>query len=46
MNLKNITRTITCACLLLAGTTSCSDWLDVTMSDKVMENTLFDTNKG
>lgn len=46
MNLKNITRTITCACFLLAGTTSCSDWLDVTMSDKVMENTLFDTNKG
>ena len=46
MNLKNITRTITCACLLLAGTTSCSDWLDVAMSDKVMENTLFDTNKG
>ena len=46
MNLKNITRTITCACFLLAGTTSCSDWLDVAMSDKVMENTLFDTNKG
>ena len=46
MNLKNKIRTISCACLLLASTTSCSDWLDVAMSDKVMENTLFETNKG
>ena len=46
MKLKNIIRTISCAGLLLASTTSCSDWLDVAMSDKVMENTLFDTNKG
>ena len=32
--------------MLLTSTTSCSDWLDVAMSDKVMESTLFETNKG
>jgi len=46
MNLKNKIKTIICSCLLLTSTTSCSDWLDVAMSDKVMESTLFETNKG
>ena len=46
MNLKNKIKTILCSCLLLTSTTSCSDWLDVAMSDKVMESTLFETNKG
>ena len=46
MKLKNKIKTFSCACLLLASTTSCSDWLDVAMSDKVMESTLFETNKG
>lgn len=46
MKLKNKIKTIFCSCLLLASTTSCSDWLDVAMSDKVMESNLFETNKG
>lgn len=46
MNMKNKINTILCTCLLLTSTTSCSDWLDVEMSDKIMENTLFETNKG
>ena len=46
MNLKNKIKLVICSCLLFTSTTSCSDWLDVAMSDKIMENTLFDTNKG
>lgn len=46
MNLKNKIRNIFYASLLLAGTASCSDWLDVKMEDSVMENTLFSTNEG
>ena len=32
--------------VLAVPTTSCSDWLDVKMSDKIMENALFSTNNG
>lgn len=35
------------ACVLLGfSTSSCSDWLDVKMEDKVMENTLFSDYRG
>lgn len=46
MNLINKIKNIFYASLLLTGTASCSDWLDVKMEDSVMENTLFSTNEG
>ena len=46
MKLKNIFKLLAVAGTLALPTTSCSDWLDVKMSDKIMENTLFSTNNG
>lgn len=46
MNLKSKIRNVFYASLLLIGSASCSDWLDVQMEDQVMENTLYDSNKG
>lgn len=45
MKKKNIFASIA-ACVLLSLSTSCSDWLDVKMDDKVMENTLFSNYHG
>jgi len=46
MKLKNIFKFLAVAGTLALSTTSCSDWLDVKMNDKIMENTLFSTNNG
>ncbi|MDD6745599.1 MAG: hypothetical protein PUE36_06725, partial [Bacteroidales bacterium] len=46
MKLHNNIKAICLAGLLMASTSSCSDWLDVKMEDNVMENTLFGTNEG
>ena len=46
MNIKRIFKVLAMAGVLAVPTTSCSDWLDVKMSDKIMENTLFSTNNG
>ena len=45
MKIKNIFKLLAVAGTL-ALPVSCSDWLDVKMSDKIMENTLFSTNNG
>lgn len=45
MKVRNILKLLAIAGTL-AVPTSCSDWLDVKMSDKIMENTLFSTNNG
>lgn len=46
--MKNITKAkiFVAAALLGLGMTSCNDWLDVEMDDKVMENTLFKDYSG
>ena len=46
MRLKNKIKNICYAVILLTGTASCADWLDVKMEDSVMENTLFQSNEG
>ena len=46
MKIKRIFKVLAMAGVLAVPTTSCSDWLDVKMSDKIMENTLFSTNNG
>ncbi len=46
MKKRNIITHAIAACLLATTFTSCEDWLDVKMSDKVMENTLYSTNNG
>lgn len=46
MKIKRIFKVLAMAGVLAVPTTSCSDWLDVKMSDKIMENALFSTNNG
>lgn len=46
MNIKNKIKTFFCASLLVASTTSCSDWLDVKMEDQIMDNTLYAETAG
>ena len=46
MKMKNIAKSLVVAGSLLFSTVSCSDWLDVKMSDKIMENSLYTTNNG
>lgn len=43
---KNIFKTLVVAGMVTFSSTSCTDWLDVTMSDKIMENSLYSTNNG
>lgn len=45
MKIRNILKLLAVAVTLVLPT-SCADWLDVKMSDKIMENTLFSTNNG
>ena len=45
MKINNI-KTIMIAGFLSVTSMSCSDWLNVKMSDSIMENTLFSTNEG
>lgn len=44
--MKNILKLLAVVLGLTFSVTSCSDWLDVKMSDKIMENSLFSTNNG
>lgn len=46
MKTINKMKSIVAASLLALGMTSCADWLDVKMEDKIMENTLFSDYKG
>ena len=46
MNLKNKIKTFCCAGLLVASTTSCTDWLDVKMEDQIMDNMLYSEDSG
>lgn len=41
---RHLTWLLLCPFMMLSS--SCTDWLDVEMSDNVMENTLFNTNEG
>lgn len=41
MKTINKVKSILAASLLAVSVTSCADWLEVKMEDKVMENTLF-----
>ena len=46
MKIKNsITIVLFSVCSFL-GITSCSDWLNVKMEDRIMENALYETNEG
>lgn len=46
MRKRNIIKNLLIASVLALNTTSCADWLDVKMSDSIMENTLYSTNNG
>lgn len=46
MNIKNNIRAVATAMLVGLSFPSCSDWLDVAMEDKIMENVLFDQYQG
>lgn len=46
MKKKNIIMSVILAGFTSVMTTSCTDWLDVKMSDNIMENTLYSTNDG
>lgn len=46
MKLKDCIKTMLLSGLLLAGATSCTDWLDVKMEDRIMENKLYSENEG
>lgn len=45
MKIRNICKLLAVAGILVLPM-SCADWLDVKMSDKIMENALFSTNNG
>lgn len=46
MKTINKAKSIIAASLLALSVTSCADWLEVKMEDKIMENTLFSTYRG
>ncbi len=46
MKKKNIIISVILAGFTSVMTSSCTDWLDVKMSDNIMENTLYSTNDG
>ena len=46
MKTINKVKSILAASLLAVSVTSCADWLEVKMEDKVMENTLFSDYRG
>ena len=46
MKTKNTIKSIAASALLCLSMSSCSDWLNVTMEDKIMENTLFSEYRG
>ena len=46
MKTINKVKSILAASLLAVSVTSCADWLEVKMEDKVMENTLFADYRG
>ena len=46
MKIKDSIKIMLLSGLLLAGATSCNNWLDVKMEDRIMENKLYSTNAG
>jgi hypothetical protein len=46
MKAKNTIKTIAASTFICMSLSSCSDWLDVKMEDKIMENTLYSEYKG
>lgn len=46
MKMKYNIKNIAAAALIGLGSTACSDWLDVDMEDKIMENVLFSEYRG
>ncbi len=46
MKMKNIAKLLVVTGGLFLSTVSCSNWLDVKMNDKIMENSLYTTNNG
>lgn len=46
MKMKNIFKLLAVSLAFFVSSVSCSDWLDVKMSDKIMEGSLYSTNNG
>ena len=46
MKTINRIKSILAASILAVSATSCADWLEVKMEDKIMENTLFANYRG
>ncbi len=46
MKIKDNIKIMLLSGLLLAGATSCNNWLEVKMEDRIMENKLYSTNAG